>query len=74
MDKRMVDNEEQREDRKHIHEDSIKGEGIPRQPNRRERRGLAKRKGLFKHKGAWPAVNSQHKKMVRGDQPDEESN
>lgn len=54
MDKQMVDTEDQREDRKYMDSDF-------ENPllNRRERRKMAKRRGLFKteFRGSWKQTN-----------------
>lgn len=62
MDNRMVDNEEQRADRKRITREDLTPEQLEqvdanRLPNRRTRRMVAKRRGVFKHPGAWGYVN-----------------
>lgn len=72
MDNKMIDNEEQREDRKHLPDEDVKGEGTPRTfPNRQQRRMIAKRRGVFKRPGAWPYINTgamKNKPNVKGDQ------
>lgn len=65
MDSRMVDNEDQRQDRKEIPESpTLSGnhENMERSrqlPNRAERRRIAKRRGVFKHQGLWPYINKR---------------
>lgn len=56
-DMHMVDNEENRADRK-----AQAGSDAPevrRLPNRQQRRLIAKRRGVFKIKGAWPFINQR---------------
>jgi len=60
MDQHMIDTEEKREDRK------LKAEAEKLEqrqlPNRRIRRMIAKRRHVFKHKGAWGYVNNRPKR------------
>ncbi len=74
MDMRMVDNEDQRDDRK-VQAGGGKPE-MTRLPNRRQRRLIAKRRGVFKHPGAWPYINNGAKKNqpINGDKPNENQN
>lgn len=68
MDKHMIDNEAQRENRKIMmtpeQEDAmVKSEPRSRfMPNRKNRRRIAKQKGIFKHR-AWAQVNKHGIKM-----------
>lgn len=52
----MVDNPEQRQDRK---DQAGGGRAEYRPPNRKTRRLIAKQRGVFKHPGAWPYVNKR---------------
>lgn len=55
-DMKMVDNEDHREDRK-IQAKTEAGYDYNRFPNRKERRNIAKKRGVFGHEGLWPHVN-----------------
>lgn len=57
-DMHMVDNEEQRDDRK-LQAGEAPAPGMRQLPNRKQRRLIAKRRGVFKHKGAWPYINQR---------------
>jgi hypothetical protein len=73
MDARFVDNESQRNDRKEISKadmiveqagkDAYRqwGSKVPtrRGPNRQARRMAAKKRGIFKQKGAWGYINNR---------------
>lgn len=79
-DMRMIDNEEQRDDRKKMPKvkagDTVQaGQEVDvsgmldqpdahRYPNRRQRRLIARKRGVFKHPGAWPYINEGAKKNI----------
>lgn len=77
MDSKMVDTEENREDRK-IMQKEVQGLTIPTLPsspesemvrnaslpNRKKRRAQAKRLGVFKHKGAWLYVSKRSRQHL----------
>lgn len=73
MDMRMVDNEDQREDRKQQAGSDAKPE-MRRLPNRRERRMIAKRRGIFKKPGLWGYVNTRVSDKHNGDHEHEDQN
>jgi hypothetical protein len=63
---RMVDDEANRQDRKEAF--ALPGKSVPSEkqlPNRRTRRLIAKRRGVFKHKGLWPHVNNRASNTTR---------
>lgn len=62
MDNKMVDNEERRAQRKKL--TLTPEQAANRYPNRRERRAQAKRRGLFRHRGAWGHTNTGRPKNV----------
>ena len=57
-DMHMIDNEANREDRKAQAGSDVPPE-VRRIPNRKQRRLIAKQRGVFKHKGAWPYINQR---------------
>lgn len=70
-DMRMVDTEDNREDRKAQAGSDAKPE-VRRLPNRRQRRLIAKQRGIFKHSGLWPHINNrasnETERQLNGDQ------
>lgn len=70
----MIDNEERREQRKKLH--LTPEQEANRYPNRRERRRMAKRRGIFKHRGAWGYTNGGRpkNKSIRREANDDATN
>lgn len=69
----MVDTPEQRMDRK-IQAGDPQPRAEYRPPNRKTRRLIARRRGVFKHPGAWPYINQRSKQQDNGDQHNEKPN
>jgi len=66
MDMKMVDTEDQREDRKdvdHTHSHSL---------NRKQRREIAKKNHVFKRKGLWGYISKAHNKRNKTDEHNKE--
>ena len=71
MDNKMIDTEDQRDDRKMLHtEMPTETKHSHALPNRKMRRRIAKQRGIFKHPRAWGYVNGRgdgNKPYVKGD-------
>lgn len=69
MDMRMTDDEDKRADRK-MQPKVTEGYDYNRQPNRTQRRNVAKKRGVFKHPDLWPKINGGYKNQQtqRGDE------
>ena len=78
MDNKMIDNEDRRSKRKKINltPEQLREVEANRYPNRRTRRMVAKRRGIFKRQGAWGYVNEGRpkNKSIRKDGHDESKN
>ena len=78
MDMKMVDTEDQREDRKIMPAlpgipPKLERRAANKYPNRATRRKVAKRAGVFKHKGAWRYVNEGRPKNKSTRKRDEDT-